>query len=212
MFSEKKRVLVLAPHTDDGEFGCGGSINKLTEMGSEVIYVAFSAAEKSVPIGWPPEVLREEVKQATKFLGIPEKNLLVLDYPVREFMRHRQEILEDMVRFKAQCQPDLVFLPSLNDTHQDHQVVAEEGFRAFKTVSMLGYEIPWNNLTFHTNFFIFLEEKHLEKKILALECYESQKGRPYASAEFIRSLARTRGTQIGSTYAEVFEAIRWVLR
>jgi LmbE family N-acetylglucosaminyl deacetylase len=43
-----KRVLILAPHTDDGEFGCGGTINKLIEEGSEIYYAAFSACEQSV--------------------------------------------------------------------------------------------------------------------------------------------------------------------
>lgn len=206
------RVLILAPHTDDGEFGCGGSINRLIAQGHEVLYVAFSAAEKSVPAEWPPDALRKEVKAATKILGIDENNLRILQYPVRDFLQHRQDILEDMIRLKRELEPHVVFLPSLNDTHQDHQVVAQEGFRAFKTISMLGYELPWNNLTFHTNFFVLLQESHIEKKIQALECYKSQKDRVYASPEFVRSLARTRGTQIGSRYAEVFESIRWVWR
>jgi hypothetical protein len=77
---------------------------------------------------------------------------------------------------------------------------------------MLGYEVPWNNLTFNTNAFVFLEERHLEKKLASLNCYLSQFGRHYATAEFIKSLAITRGTQIGAKYAETFEVIRWVLR
>lgn len=210
MFSAKKRVLVLAPHTDDGEFGCGGSISRLVEGGSEVVYVAFSAAERSIPDGWPTDTLRREVKQATKILGIRENNLQILEYPVRDFPQYRQAILEDMIRLKRELAPSTVLLPSLNDTHQDHQVVAQEGFRAFKTISMLGYELPWNNLTFRTNCFICLEERHIEKKIQALACYESQRHRAYASPEFVRSLAVIRGTQIGVRYAEVFESVRWV--
>lgn len=47
MFSSNpKTVLVLAPHTDDGEFGCGGSIAKFVRQGARVVYVAFSAAEQ----------------------------------------------------------------------------------------------------------------------------------------------------------------------
>jgi LmbE family N-acetylglucosaminyl deacetylase len=113
---------------------------------------------------------------------------------------------------KSELDPQVVFLPSLNDTHQDHEVVSREGFRAFKSASMLGYELPWNNLTFETNFFVTLQEAHIEKKIEALKCYQSQQGRAYSSPEFVRSLAITRGTQIGSRYAEVFQAIRWVWR
>ena len=31
------RVLILAPHTDDGELGCGGTIAKLVESGEEAL-------------------------------------------------------------------------------------------------------------------------------------------------------------------------------
>ena len=72
-----ERVLVLAPHTDDGEFGCGGSIVKFLEAKKEVFYVAFSTAEESVPPGFPKDVLVTEVKGATRRLGIPEDNLII---------------------------------------------------------------------------------------------------------------------------------------
>lgn len=212
MLKLSKRILILAPHTDDGEFGCGGTIAKFIEQDLDVFYVAFSCAEKSVPHGISPDILKEEVKSATHILGIPKNNLILLNYEVRNFPLHRQEILEDLIKLGREIEPDIIFLPSPNDTHQDHQIIAHEGFRAFKKSTLLGYEIPWNNLTFNTTSFIFLEERHLEKKIKALKCYKSQLSRYYASEEFIRSLARTRGTQIGIKYAEVFEVIRWVIR
>ena len=207
-----QRILILAPHTDDGEFGCGGSIAKFIEDGKEVFYLAFSAAEESVPKKMPSDILRSEVKDATSTLGIKGENLFVLKYSVREFLKYRQGILEDMIKFSKEIHPDLVMLPSTSDTHQDHQVVLQEGFRAFKKTTMLGYEIPWNNLTFSTNAFIFLERRHLDKKISALKHYISQLGRSYVTEEFIRSLAITRGVQIGTEYAETFEVIRWTIK
>jgi LmbE family N-acetylglucosaminyl deacetylase len=131
---------------------------------------------------------------------------------VRDFPQYRQAILEDMVRLNSEIAPTLVLLPSPNDTHQDHNTIAREGFRAFKKTTMLGYEVPWNNLTFNTQAFVFLQESHLVCKIEALKCYRSQASRSYATEEFIRSLARTRGVQIGQKYAEVFEVIRWIVR
>ena len=104
----------------------------------------------------------------------------------------------------------MVFLPSVNDTHQDHNTIAHEGFRAFKGTTM-AYEVPWNNLQFSTNCFIVLSESHLKLKIDALNKYVSQKHRNYASPEFIRSLAITRGVQIGEKYAESFEVIRCLM-
>jgi len=205
------KILILAPHTDDGEFGCGGSINRWVGKGKEVYYIAFSSAEKSVPPGMPKDILKKEVREATSVLGIPPDNLILFDYPVREFPSYRQQILEDMVRLGSELKPDLVLLPSTADTHQDHQTISQEGFRAFKRISMIGYEMPYNNLSFSTNLFVALEERHVNQKIEALKCYKSQVDRFYAAEDFIKSLAIVRGTQIGIEYAEVFEVIRWVL-
>jgi LmbE family N-acetylglucosaminyl deacetylase len=206
------RALVLAPHTDDGEFGCGGTIARLIEEGTEVYYAALSIAEDSVPSGLPRDILATEVAKATQELGIDAGHLQVERFPVRRFPEFRQQILELLVELSRRIGPDLVFLPSSTDTHQDHQVVAQEGFRAFKKTTILGYEVPWNNLTFSTNAFFFLGTRHLEAKLRSLRCYVSQLGREYVDEQFIRSLARTRGVQIGAEYAESFEAIRLVMR
>lgn len=205
------RILVLAPHTDDGEFGCGGSISRWVDEGAQVYYIAFSSAEKSIPQGMPTDILKKEVREATRILGISADNLILFDYPVREFPSYRQQILEDMIRLGNELKPELVLLPSTTDTHQDHQTISQEGFRAFKRLSMIGYEMPHNNLNFSTNLFMTLEERHVNKKIEALNCYKSQFGRIYATEDFVRSLARVRGTQIGVEYAEVFDVIRWVM-
>lgn len=207
-----EKVLVLAPHTDDGEFGCGGTISRFIQEGKVIYYAAFSTAEESVPEPWPKDILKKEVKEATKRLGIQQENTLIYNFKVRELSYHRQEILEEMVKLKKDICPDLVFLPSPNDVHQDHSTVSAEGIRAFKSTSILGYEIPWNNIEFKTEAFVILSEEDINTKLHALDAYNSQKGRNYANEEFIRSLARTRGVQIGSRYAEAFEVIRWVMK
>ena len=212
MMSDFSRILVLAPHTDDGELGCGGAIARFIGEGKSVFYVAFSSAEESVPEGWPRDTLRKEARKATQSLGIQASQLTILDYPVREFPRLRQEILEDLVKLRKQIEPDVVFLPSGNDTHQDHEIISQEGFRAFKKITMLGYELPWNNRKFDGNAFVILDEQHLQRKIEALRCYQSQEGRYYFGDEFIRGWATTRGTQVAHKYAEVFEPVRWILR
>lgn len=204
-------ILVLAPHTDDGEFGCGGTIARYISLGSRVIYVAFSAAEQSVLPHLPKNILRTEVRHATAELGIAESDCVVLDFEVRRFPENRQKILDKLIELNKVYLPDIVFLPSANDTHQDHQTLAEEGFRAFKRTTMLGYEVPWNNLDFRTSCFVDVLDQHLEAKIRAIGKYESQKERSYADPDFIKSLARTRGVQIGRKYAEAFEVVRWVI-
>ena len=206
------RILILAPHTDDGELGCGGTIAKFIEEGREVYYIAFSSAKKSLPRGYPDDTLVKEVKEATKILGIKRENLILFDYEVRKFSYVRQDILEDMVKLKKKLDPDMVFMPSLNDLHQDHQTVANEALRAFKETSILAYELPWNNIIFRTEGFVPLEKKHVDRKIEALKKYKSQRHRNYLSAEFIYGLAKARGTQIKREFAEAFEVIRYVFK
>ena len=206
-----KNILVLAPHTDDGELGLGGTTSKFIEEGKNVVYVAFSTADQSVPEGYPKNILSIEVKAATKKLGIKPENLLIYHYEVRKLNYVRQEILEELVRIKKSCHLDLVFMPSLHDIHQDHTTVAQEGLRAFKNTTILGYELIWNNLTFNTDCFIKLNAKHVQKKYEALQEYKSQGFRDYLSKEFIYSLARARGVQVGCEYAEAFEVVRLFL-
>ena len=210
MLESFKNVLVLAPHTDDGEFGCGGTIAKLVELGATVHYIAFSKCEESVPEGYPKDILVHEVTKATAVLGILPQNLHILNYRVRYFNYERQEILEDMVKFGKMIKPDLVFIPSVNDMHQDHSTIAMEGLRAFKGINILSYELAWNNISFNHAYFTRLEESHVDTKIQSLAQYESQKHRPYASERFIKALALTKGVQIGGEYAEVFEVVRLI--
>ncbi len=209
--SSKQRILVLAPHTDDGELGCGASINKFINEGHDVYYAAFSACEISVPKHLPSNILINEVKKATKVLGIPPENLLLYNYEVRTFSYNRQAILQDLIEIKNKINPNLVLMPSLTDLHQDHATISQEALRAFKTTSILSYELPWNNVSFNTTCFISLSEENVMKKVEALSQYESQKHRPYANEEFLRGLARTRGVQVSGHYAEVFEVVRWII-
>jgi N-acetylglucosamine malate deacetylase 1 len=204
------RLLILAPHTDDAELGCGGTIARLVECGLEVYIAAFSTADASLPPGSHPNLLGEEFLKATKTLGIPDTHAVTYKYPVRQLTYHRQEVLEEMIKLKRAIKPDAVFLPAGTDLHQDHQVVHLEGVRAFKDITIWGYELPWNHVTFSAHAFMRLDVRHLERKWEALECYRSQidLGRTYFSWDFISGLARVRGTQVNEEYAEAFEVVR----
>ncbi len=204
-------VLILAPHTDDGEIGAGGFVARLIESGAAVQYLAFSACEDSVPLGFERDVLRKEVLVATKCLGISSEDVKVLDFPVRNFNVHRQEILEELIRVRKKTNFDLVLTPSSFDLHQDHKVIYEESIRAFKNTTMLGYELIWNNLEVNNRCFVGLSESNLKCKIDAISQYDSQSGRAYVSAEFVRSLAVMRGVQTNKRFAESYEVIRWHL-
>ena len=204
-----KKVLVLAPHTDDGEFGCGGTISRLVREGCAVRYVAFSDCKESVPQGFEQDVLQTEMRAATTRLGISDVHLL--DYKVRYFHSERQRILEDMVRLKKDFAPDAVFTPCTQDIHQDHSTITTEAIRAYKDCTIMGYELPWNNLTLPSSAIVKLQAVDVDTKVAAIAEYKSQQGRAYSDPAFLRAQALTRGTRIRSKYAEAFEMIRFII-
>jgi LmbE family N-acetylglucosaminyl deacetylase len=205
-----QRVLVLSPHTDDAELGCGGTMVRLLASGTELWVVAFSLAKESLPPGSAPDRLRGEFLCATQALGVDPQRTIVHDYPVRRFSHQRQELLDELVELRGRLRPEVVFVTSSTDVHQDHQVLHNEALRTFKDNTLWGYELPWNSLRFTPQAFVTLEQQHLERKCAALQAYKSQLElqRPYFRKEFIESLARVRGMQVRAEYAEAFEVVR----
>ena len=191
------RVLALSPHTDDIELGCGGYLTKLHEEGHEIDVVAFSDGDQ--------EGIYDEHKMSVQTINACSLREPI--FPVRSIGMYRRDILEYLCRLNY----DLVFIPSLSDVHQDHRVIHEEGVRAFsKRCNLLAYELPWNCRCFNPNYFVTLKYKHLHGKLKMLECYKSQKHREYFDMNFIEGLARVRGQQIKTEFAEAFEVITWI--
>ena len=206
--TKEETVLFLAPHTDDAEFGAGGTMAKLLNQGNIVHHVAFSTAQVTSEHGMMNQVLVTEIKEANRILGLAPENLVIHDFQVRRFMERRQEILDLLIYYSKQIKPDIVFVPSGRDIHQDHATISQEAIRAFKTKTILGYELVWNNLSFDLDVFIEISEQDITKKINACAAYNSQAYRNPYRDDFIRALAVARGVQVKKQYAEVFEAIR----
>ncbi len=211
------KILVLAPHSDDAELGVGGTISRFLREGDEVYCVVFSKALSFTKGGYIPKedeikskFVFQELKESMKELGVKEENLFIYQFPTRYLYSNRQDVLDKIIEARNTINPDIVFLPSTDDFHQDHQVVCKEGIRAFKNKTLLGYEFPWNTLSTNLNCFCSFEEEDLKKKIKALEKYSSQKDRPFMSKNFIRNWAELNGIKVGVRYAESFEVIRLV--
>lgn len=194
-------ILVLSAHTDDSELGAGGSIVKMIDEGCNIHHQAFSYCDD--------DRLFFEFKKASKVLGI--KNSDVYAFKRRLFSYHRQEILDTMIRLRDNVKPHLVLIPCSSDIHQDHNTIYQEALRCFKHCSILGYNLPWNQISSskHTMFFS-LTQKQVNKKIKALDTYKTQKKRPYFSKQYIKSNLIYAGGMINVKYAEAFEVIRWI--
>ena len=137
-----KNALILSPHTVDAELGCGGTISKMVEEGWHVHVMYFSAVGDRYPN------LAEEAANSGKILGVTHE---ILDFETRFFPRDRQDILQSLYDHSKKNQYDIVFTPTTTDIHQDHGVVTSEAKRAFRNCTLLGYELPWNNLSVSLN-------------------------------------------------------------
>jgi LmbE family N-acetylglucosaminyl deacetylase len=207
-----QRVLALAPHPDDIELGMGGTIAMLIERGCDVHIEVFSLAEASLPLGYSKCDIQNECVCSLVSLGVSEQNIQFHDFPVRRFDENRQDILEGLIRSGQNLNPDIIFCPSLSDTHQDHSVVANESVRAFRKKTVLGYELPWNTKNFDSSLTVSLTEQHIDAKESALTKYKSQLGRPYFEPGLLKNHSRIRATVAGLEYAESFEMIRMVFK
>lgn len=205
-----KKILVLAPHTDDGELGAGGYIHQSIKNGSEIFYVAFSDCKESLLEKFDKNLLSQECHQSTRTLGI--NKVQILNFQVRTFPEKRKQILDKLIELKEEFKPDEVLTPSRFDIHQDHQIITNEAIRAFKMCSIFGYELPWNCLKFDLDYFVELSKESVDKKLEALNAYKSQKHRAYFKNNFILNHVKSRGGIINVAYAEVFEIIRKINR
>ena len=198
------KILLLAPHADDVELGCGATIARFVEERHDILWVVIA----------PVDTLNAEHMSIAEDLGLKRSKCPYFHFDVRHIFERRQELLENLFVIRSSFNPDLVIGPSLNDLHQDHRTVAEEMARAFKnSCSVICYELPWNHISFDVQLLVKLEKRHVEKKLQMAGKFISQfsiRG-SYFSEDFVRGLSAVRGIQLGSEYAEAFEIIRWVI-
>lgn len=193
------RILAISPHPDDAEFGCGATLCKYTKSGHIVHNLIF----------FDDFILKTEAERASRKIG----TLPIFIYMVgRHYNEHRQEILQIMYDINQECVPDIVFIPSTTDVHQDHKVITEEAIRAFKESTVLGYNQPWNQTFITTNYFVPIESNETEAKLSALSQYHSRLHLPYFDKEYQLSILRGNGMKIRTNESEAFETIRVIER
>lgn len=150
----ERRVLILAPHIDDEVIGCGGVIQLHAQAGAKVSVAYMTDGRKGnrdlYCQGLSARALREaedavvrtrkaEAYEAARVLEI--KDLAFLDEPdgsldtTADARAKLRQILADVA-------PDLIYLPSLMDTHNDHWATNRLLHAALKELQPSGYEMP----------------------------------------------------------------------
>ncbi|HZT08488.1 MAG TPA: PIG-L deacetylase family protein [Chloroflexota bacterium] len=225
------RILVVAAHPDDAEFGCGGTVAKWVRQGSTAFYLICTNGDKgSDEFGVDPEELaarrEREQRAAAAVIGVSEVAFL----PRRDGeLVYGIDLRGDVVRWIRTWKPDAVFThdPSTIITstgyvnHADHRAAGQAAVDAVYPFSRSPLQYPEQiaaGLQPHSvpqlylwgandpNYFVDVSDS-VSCKVDALRHHESQFGDFDRVAEFAKERLRKAGEDHGVEYAETFRRV-----
>ncbi len=200
-----KRVLFIGAHPDDIELGCGALIHQIAPH-TEVLCVTLSDNQKNPLL----KNLVQEHYRSMDVLGVKRENVILGPFTTRIFPDSRQEILEYFLKLRRDFNPDLIFVHSRADVHQDHNTITEESLRAFRGITVLGFDVVRSSYGFFPHFIVEVSEESVHKKIEALSQYETYRDKYYFNSELTRSIMVRHGALGEVPFAEGFDILRIV--
>ncbi|HET6881909.1 MAG TPA: PIG-L family deacetylase [Pirellulales bacterium] len=200
-----KTVLCLGAHADDIEIGCGAALLELLARRRREInvhWVVFSGDDAR---------RREALASAERFLSDAHKqSVTVYDFRDTLFPFIGAQIKERFSELQRQIAPDVIFTHRREDLHQDHRLLSELTWCAFRDHLVLEYEIPkYEGDLGHPNVYVPVSEAACRRKIESLlESFPTQRSKPWFTADTFWSLLRLRGLECNSPtrFAEAFTA------
>jgi LmbE family N-acetylglucosaminyl deacetylase len=198
-----QRVLFLGAHPDDIELGCGALLHHISGQ-TEILCVTLSDNQKNPAL---KDVLAEHHK-AMDVLGVKRESIAVGKFTTRVFQEQRQDILEYFLKLRKDFQPDLIFVHSKQDIHQDHNVMTDEALRAYRGVTVLGFDVIRSSYGFFPHFLVQVDEADVDAKVEALKQYGTYADKYYFNPELIRSIMVRHGALAECAFAEGFDILR----
>jgi LmbE family N-acetylglucosaminyl deacetylase len=202
-------VLCLGAHADDIEIGCGGTLLKLIEQSPNISvhWVVFSGT---------PSRAREARRSAGVFLkNAHSKRIVIKGFRDSYFPFMGDRIKKFMQQLGAQLKPDLVFTHHRRDLHQDHRLISELTWNAFRNHLILEYEIPkYDGDMGAPNTYVHLDKATAERKVHHIcDAFKTQKSKQWFGADTFLALLRLRGLESNSPskYAEAFYCPKMLL-
>jgi LmbE family N-acetylglucosaminyl deacetylase len=199
-------LLVIGAHADDIEIGAGATILRLLaeHPGSSILWVIASAT--------PDRAAEARASAAAFSMNAATVEVIVGDLRDGRLPAATNE-LKDLIE-SVKAQPfDLVIGPHTGDAHQDHRTVAETVWQTFRHHLVAEYEIPkYDGDLGRPNLFVDIDEAVLMRKVDLLEAqFPSQHDRTWWGGDTIRAIARLRGIEAATAYAEAFYCRKLVL-
>lgn len=196
------RILAIGPHPDDVELGCFGTLSKLSKAGHEIHILVLTKGEASGDVAQRENECIESSKliSATLHFG----NLI--DTKISDGI----ETISVIKKYVDEINPDIVFSPSSEDTHQDHRNVSKAIISCTRSVpEIYFYETPSTSRKFYPNVFFDVTDS-FDSKLKALRIHASQDGKSYMAESALEGLANFRGFDISlnGRKIEAFEAVK----
>jgi LmbE family N-acetylglucosaminyl deacetylase len=205
LFLHGKKVIFIGAHPDDIELGCGALIANIQSK-TEVHCVTLSDNQENPLL----TNLVEEHYDSMAILGLPREQVILGQFVTRNFPQQRQEILEYMLDLRRNLRPDMVFVHTAADLHQDHGTVTQEALRAFRGISIFGFDVIRSSHGFFPTFLLEVSEADVEKKIASLAAYKTYQDKYYFKPELTRSILIRNGAICERPFAEGFDMMRLV--
>jgi len=198
-----RSVVALGAHPDDIEIAAGGLLLSLPPAVT-VHYVLATGV---------PSRQDEARAAAAAFLPSATLTFALHGLPDGRLPAHWDEakaIVEAAARLFT---PDVVLAPAPDDAHQDHRLLGSLASTAFRDSLVLHYEIPkWDGDLGRRNVYVPLTAEQGRRKVALLhEHFPSQKDRDWWDDEVFLGLARLRGMECRSHYAEAYTVTKSVL-
>ena len=200
-----KKVCFIGAHPDDIELGCGALIANIGDK-ADILCVTLSDNQKNPDL----KNLLQEHKASMAVLGVTGDRDIVKDFETRRFPQVRQEILETFLDIKKTFKPEIVFVHTKNDIHQDHATITDEALRAFRGITVLGFDVLRSSYGFFPHFLFEVTEKDVEKKLAALAEYKTYANRYYFDSQITRATMIRHGALAERPFAEGFDLLRVV--
>ncbi len=200
-----KKILAIGPHPDDIELGCFGSLAKFAKEGNEIHFLVLTKGEGGT-------LKDDRIKESEESAGLI-KACLHFEALRDRYISDGLETITVIEKYIREIDPKMVFIPTGNDTHQDHRATFYASLVACRLVNeVYAYETPSTSRNFVPNFFVDISD-FIHLKLQAVQVHSSQGGKGYMADRAIRGLAQYRAFDIllNDKYVEGFEVIKIVL-
>jgi LmbE family N-acetylglucosaminyl deacetylase len=197
-----KNILAIGPHPDDIELGCFGTLSRFKDEGDDIFFLVLTNGEAGAKG-------LNRISESQRSADLIGANLYVENLKDR-FISEGPDTISVIEKYVNMINPEMVFIPTGIDTHQDHRATFNAALVGCRYVKALyAYETPSTSRNFAPNFFVDITE-YMDLKMKAVKIHTSQGTKAYMADRAVKGLAEYRAFDVAlnDRYVEGFDTIK----